>query len=89
MLNIGDKQNINPAKLLAGIADATGISGREIGRIRISERSSTVEIPRHKEKEIIDTLSKTKIGGKVPFVSIVKSTRSEKRGRKRPRNRKK
>ncbi len=89
MLNIGDKQNINPSKLLAGIADATGISGREIGRIRISERSSTVEIPRHKEKEIIDTLSKTKIGGKVPFVSIVKSTRSEKRGRKRPRNRKK
>lgn len=89
MLNLGDKHNINPAKLLAGIADATGISGREIGRIRISERSSTVEIPRQKEKEIIDTLSKTKISGKVPFVSIVKSTRSEKSGRKRPRNRKK
>lgn len=89
MLNLGDKHNINPAKLLAGIADATGISGREIGRIRISERSSTVEIPRQKEKEIMDTLSKTKISGKVPFVSIVKSTRSEKSGRKRPRNRKK
>lgn len=89
MLNIGDKHDISPAHLLAGIADATGISGRDIGRIRISERSSTVEIPRQKEREIVDILSKTKIGGKVPFVSVVKNSPEEKRGRQRPRKRKK
>lgn len=90
MLNLGEKHGISTAHLLAGIADATGISGRDIGRIKIAERSSTVEIPRFKEKEIIEILSVTKIGGKVPFVSSVKPTKAEKKGRApRPRNRKK
>lgn len=89
MLNIGTKQGVAVAHLLAGIADATGISGKDIGRIKILDRSSTVEIPRNKEKEIIEILSRTKIAGKVPFVSSVKNSPEEKRGRSRPRNRKK
>ena len=85
VINLGKKHDITPAHLIAGIAESTGISGKEIGKIKISDRSSTVDIPAHKDKEIVEILSKTKIKGKVPFVSIIKK---ERRDRSRSRRRK-
>ena len=85
VINLGKKHDITPAHLIAGIAESTGISGKEIGKIKISDRSSTVDIPAHKDKEIVEILSKTKIKGKVPFVSIIKK---ERRDRSRFRRRK-
>lgn len=85
VINLGSKHNITPAHLIAGIAESTGISGKEIGKIKVAERSSTVEVPANKSKEIVEILSKTKIGGRVPFVSIINK---EKRDRSRSRRRK-
>jgi ATP-dependent RNA helicase DeaD len=85
VINLGSRHKITPAHLIAGIAESTGISGRDIGKIKISERSSTVDIPADRAKEIVEIVSKTQIGGRVPFVSIINK---EKRDRPRSRRRK-
>lgn len=87
-IGLGRKHGIKPGNLIAGIADSTGIRGDDIGKIKISERSSTVEIPKGEEKMVIETLSQTKINGKIPYVSIVKAERSDRGERSDRRSRK-
>lgn len=85
-LGLGRKHGIKPAHLIAGIADNTGISGKDIGKIKIGERSSTVEVPRHDEARIVEILSQSKINGRAAYVSEGKKDRGDRRMRQ-PRKR--
>lgn len=84
-IGLGRKHGIKPANLIAGICDNTGISGRDIGKIKISNSSSTVEIPKDDQDRILQVLSQSKINGRTPYVAP--ATREKKRNRK-PRKRK-
>ncbi|QIK69019.1 DEAD/DEAH box helicase [Erysipelothrix sp. HDW6C] len=62
-LSIGARQGISAAHLVSAIATATGIRGKDIGRIVINDNGSTVEIPRELAKEIMPKIEKTDIKG--------------------------
>jgi ATP-dependent RNA helicase DeaD len=56
-LDVGLKHGIAAAHLVSAIAEASGISGKDIGKIRIQDRYSHVEVPQEFVKEILDALN--------------------------------
>ncbi len=62
-LNLGSNQGLAPAHVVSAIAESTGIKGSEIGRIKIRERDSHVEVPQEFVKDIIKALSEGTIKG--------------------------
>ena len=72
VVGIGKKHDVNAAHLISAIAQCSSVSGKEIGKIKIEERTSIVEIPASKEREVIASLSKTKVRGKDVFVTATK-----------------
>lgn len=56
-LDVGTKHGIAAAHLVSAIAEATGISGKDIGKIRIQERYSHVEVPQEFVKEVLEALN--------------------------------
>lgn len=62
-LDVGTRQQIAAAHLVSAIAESAGISGKDIGRIRIQDRFSHVEIPTEFVTEVIDALNTTLIRG--------------------------
>lgn len=70
VINLGSKHDVQAAMLISAICSATSLSGKQIGRIKISERSSLVDVPVDSVDEIMKKLPKTKIKGKYPFVSL-------------------
>lgn len=97
VLSVGEKQGISTAHVVSAIAESCNISGREIGKIKIEQRSTIVEIPEGKEKEILAALANTTIKGKPIFVTAIRKEnkpsdkyKPKKDGRKekarRPRN---
>lgn len=90
-VSVGNRQGVAAAHLVSAVANATGISGRSIGRIVINENSSTIEIPREHLVAIVDTLSSTKIKDRDVTVEVVEefaeSDRTHRGGGGRDRNR--
>lgn len=63
-LTIGGRQGISASHLVSAIATATGIRGKDIGRIIIDDTVSTVEVPREHAASIMEDLKKVTIKGK-------------------------
>ncbi|WP_331836937.1 DEAD/DEAH box helicase [Erysipelothrix piscisicarius] len=70
-LSVGDRDGISAAHLVSAIATASGIRGKDIGRIKIDDNESTVEVPREFAQDIINKLSETKINNKDVNVTMV------------------
>jgi len=62
-LDVGVTHGIAAAHIVSAIAEASGISGRDIGKIRIGERTTTVEIPVQHDKAILEDVNKATIKG--------------------------
>lgn len=62
-LDVGSRQGIAAAHLVSAIAEASGISGKDIGKIRIQDRFSHVEVPQEFVREIIEALNQNTIKG--------------------------
>lgn len=62
-LDVGKNQNIAAAHLVSAIAESAGISGKDIGKIRIRDKFSHVEVPTEFVNEIVDALNSTMIRG--------------------------
>ena len=62
-LDVGNSHGIAAAHIVSCIAEASGISGRDIGKIRIGERTTTVEIPLQHDKAILEEVNKATIKG--------------------------
>ena len=60
----GRKQGIRPADLVGAIANETGLSGRAIGAIEITDRFSLVEVPADAIDEIVERMKGRLIKGK-------------------------
>lgn len=71
MINLGSKHEVQAAMLVSSICQASNLTGKQIGRIKISDRSSIVEVPQASVSQLLKKLPKTKIKGKFPFVSLV------------------
>jgi len=80
-ISIGRNQRIAPNFILGALVDATGMSGREFGKIDIFDKHTTVEVPESESDYVIDAMNFIKINGHQVEVKLYdgKSKSSEKR----------
>lgn len=62
-INLGKRQKINPNFILGALVDATGISGKNFGKINIHDNFTVVEVPVNKIDFIINSMKNGKING--------------------------
>ncbi|MBP8593364.1 MAG: DEAD/DEAH box helicase [Ruminococcus sp.] len=62
-LNIGRSKRIAPNFILGALADATGMSGKDFGKIDIFDEHTTVEVPESESAYILDVSNPMKING--------------------------
>ncbi|MBE6755056.1 MAG: DEAD/DEAH box helicase [Ruminococcaceae bacterium] len=65
IISIGRNRRVAPNHIMCAIADRTGISGKEIGKIEIYDDRTIVGIPKDKADEIILKMIGCKINGHV------------------------
>ena len=63
-LNLGKKDNIMVKDIVGGITGNTGMSGNDIGNIKLLENFSFVSIPEKYVKEVMKKMNGNKIKGK-------------------------
>ncbi|MGZ4610032.1 MAG: DEAD/DEAH box helicase [Actinomycetes bacterium] len=66
----GRNAGIRPQDLVGAIANESGLSGRDIGAIEITDRFSLVEVPEDAATEVITALRGTRIKGKKVAVRL-------------------
>lgn len=62
-INIGRMHKIAPNYILGALVDATGMSGKDFGKIDIHDRHTTVEVPDSESGYIIDSMKNSRING--------------------------
>ena len=63
-LEVGLAHNVKPGNIVGAIANEAGIEGRHIGRIRLYEEYSTVDLPEGMPADIFNGLKKTRVAGR-------------------------
>ena len=63
-VSLGRKAGVRPGDLVGAIANETGLVGREIGPIRISDAFSVVGVPEASVEHVIETMQSTTMRGK-------------------------
>jgi ATP-dependent RNA helicase DeaD len=77
-ISIGRNKRIAPNFILGALVDATGMPGRDFGKIDIFDSHTTVEIPESETDYVIDAMNSTKINGHQVEVKLYKGGSSEK-----------
>ncbi len=62
-ISLGRANKIAPNFVLGALVDATGMAGKNFGKIDIYDRFTTVEVPEADKEHIIDAMTGTKING--------------------------
>ncbi len=62
-INSGRDAGVRPQDIVGAIANETGLSGSDVGAVRISDRFATVEVPAGSAKAVIQALSSTRLKG--------------------------
>lgn len=62
-ISVGRQNKIAPNFVLGALVDATGMPGKNFGKIDIYDRFTTVEIPEADKDHVIETMTGTKING--------------------------
>ena len=62
-ISIGRSKRIAPNFILGALVDATGMSGRDFGKIDIYDEHTTVEVPESELDYIIDSTDSIRING--------------------------
>ncbi|MBQ9898229.1 MAG: DEAD/DEAH box helicase [Ruminococcus sp.] len=62
-INIGRSHRIAPNFILGALVDATGMSGKDFGKIDIFDEHTTVEIPEAEKEYILESANPMKING--------------------------
>ncbi len=76
-LEVGLAHNVKPGNIVGAIANEAGIEGRHIGRIRLYEDYSTVDLPTGMPADIFNGLKKTRVAGRPLNISRVGEARPE------------
>ncbi len=84
-INIGRNKRIAPNFILGALVDATGMSGRDFGKIDIFDTHTTVEIPEDEKEYILESTNPMKINGNKVEVKLYTGAVKEFRN-KRPDN---
>lgn len=71
-INIGRSKKIAPNFILGALVDATGMSGKDFGKIDIFDNHTTVEVPETETDYILDNTNPMKINGNKVEVRLYK-----------------
>lgn len=63
-VGLGRKAGIRPQDLVGAIANESGIAGRDIGDIKVSDQFSIVEVPENEIESILRSMRNVTIRGK-------------------------
>ncbi len=63
-LEVGYQDNIKPGNIVGAIANEADLESRYIGHIEIYDDYTTVDLPAGMPKEVMQTLKKTRVGGR-------------------------
>lgn len=77
-ISIGRNQRIAPNFILGALVDATGMSGRDFGKIDIFDKHTTVEVPEAESDYVIDSMNFGRINGHQVEVKLHKGGSDEK-----------
>ena len=69
-INVGRNQKIAPNYILGALVDATGMSGKNFGKIDIHDKYTTVEVPGEESGFIIDSMNNSRINGNKVTVKL-------------------
>ncbi len=84
VINVGRNRRIAPNFILGALVDATGMTGRDFGKIDIFDEHTTVEVPEAESEYIIDSTDSMKINGNKVEVKLYKGTDPGKLRKRRP-----
>ena len=90
-INIGRTHRIAPNFILGALVDATGMTGKDFGKIDIYDEHTTVEVPEAEYDYILESTNPMKINGHQVEVKLYKGGKNEKISRRndeRPRREK-
>ena len=69
-IQVGWKDGVKPGNIVGAIANEGGLSGDHIGPIKIHDSFSTVDLPAGMPREVFQTLSSTRVAGKLLELSL-------------------
>ena len=78
-LEVGEKNAINKGHIVGAIANEAGIESRYMGKIRMFETHSFIDLPKGMPKEIFTLLKKVRVGGRMLNISKASQQRRPKR----------
>ncbi|MGN0675893.1 MAG: DEAD/DEAH box helicase [Oscillospiraceae bacterium] len=84
-ISVGRQNKIAPNFVLGALVDATGMAGKNFGKIDIYDRFTTVEVPEADKEHIIESMTGTKINGQKIRIKLYEG-RENRRGEKDYRN---
>lgn len=85
VINIGRNRRIAPNFILGALVDATGMTGKDFGKIDIFNEHTTVEVPEAESEYIIECTDSIKINGNKVEVKLYKGGENfVRRGSRRP-----
>lgn len=77
-ISAGKSNRIAPNFILGALVEATGMQGKNFGKIEIFDKYSTVEVPQADLEFIIDAMDNTKVNGKKVTVKLCERKSQEK-----------
>lgn len=78
-LDVGKKHKVSTAHIVGAIAEASGLDGKDIGKIQVYENYSIVEIPEQFDSVVMEEIAKTTIRGYNVKVNLATFQDKEKR----------
>lgn len=80
-ISVGRQNRIAPNYILGALVDATGLAGKNFGKIDIFDKFTTVEVPESDKEHIIGTMNGVKINGQKIKIKLYegRQTRSERK----------
>ena len=68
-IEVGVTHGVKPGNIVGAIANEAGLEGKHIGRIRLYEEYSTVDLPEGMPKDVFNDLKKTRVAGRPLAIS--------------------
>ena len=84
VINVGRNRRIAPNFILGALVDATGMTGKDFGKIDIFDEHTTVEVPEAESEYIIESTDSIKINGNKVEVKLYKGSDLGARRNRRP-----
>ncbi len=81
-VDVGHNHKVTPGHLVGAIANEAGIDGAHIGRIRVHDEYSTVELPEGLPADVAAGLRKLRVLGHALGLTLIRDTKPLRRGKR-------